>query len=230
METREEILKNRRFLRVRKFIEFSKVIAEINKIEDFPGNIAEHAIDNPQLIPVIINRAFLEIEMVNLDSMNLLLIISRKDPKILYPYLDFFIKLLDSDNGIIMRYVIEIITNLSAVDSENKFQGVFDKLYGLLFDGSIVTAAYIIDNSWKIVKNKPCLQKKVINELLKLENAPRYEKHKNILLGKVILSFDKCFDEIENKDEISLFVKRQLKNPRNATHVKAKRFLRKHSI
>ena len=212
METREEI------------------IAEIDKMEDFPGNIAEHAIDNPQLISVILNRASLEIEMVKLDSLNLLLIISRKDPKILYPNMDFFVELLDSNNDLIMRYVIEIITNLSTVDPENKINGIFDKLYSLLFDGSMVTAAHIIDNSWKIVKDKPDLRKKVIDQLLKVEKVPRDEKHQNIILGKVILSFDKYFDEIENKEEVILFVKRQLNNPRNATRVKAERFLRKYSI
>ena len=72
METREEI------------------IAEIEKMKDFPGNIAEHVIDNPQLFPTVLDKVYLEIERGELDSRNLLLIISRKEPKILYSNTDFF--------------------------------------------------------------------------------------------------------------------------------------------
>ncbi|MGB9978560.1 hypothetical protein [Methanobacterium sp.] len=96
----------------------------------------------------------------------------------------------------------DIIANLSAVDSQGRINNIFEKLYNFLSDESMITAGHVIDNSWKIVKSKPEYQKKVTNKLLELENIPRNQECKNILLGKAILSFDKYFDEIQNKEQV----------------------------
>lgn len=93
----------------------------------------------------------------------------------------------------------------------------------------MITAGHVIDNSWKIAKVNPKYQKKITDNLLKLESIPRDQKCRSILLSKVVLSFDKYFDEIQDKEEVISLVKRQLDNPRNATKVKAERFLKNHS-
>jgi hypothetical protein len=198
-------------------------------MEDFTGNIAEDVIDNPQLLPLILNGVYLEIERAKFDSINILLIISRENPGILYINMEYFTELLDNDNFIVTRYSIEIIANLSTVDCGNKVAILFGEFYGLIFGECMVTAVHVIDNSWKIVKAKPELQKKVIGKLMELGKVPRDEKSQNVLLGNLVLSFDKYFSEIDDKTNVISFVKRQLDNPRNATNVKAKRFLRKHS-
>ncbi|MGB9978559.1 hypothetical protein [Methanobacterium sp.] len=206
-----------------------EIIAEIDQMEDFAGNIAEDVINNPQLLPVVLDKIYSGTNKVKFDSASIVLVISRKSPEILYPYMDFFIELLDNKNKLNMWNTIEIIANLSAVDSQDRVNDIFDRFYDIIFDDSMVAAVHVIDNSWKIVKSKSELQERVIDKLLEIEKISWNKKRQNILLGHVIISFDKYFTEIHDKNRIISFVKRQLNNPRNATKVKAKRFLRKYA-
>jgi hypothetical protein len=95
----------------------------------------------------------------------------------------------------------------------------------------MITVAHVVDNSGKIAKARPQLTQRITNELLKIENIPTKphltQECKNILLGKTILAFSMYFDQIEKKDKLVSFVKRQVNNTRNATKVKAEKFLKK---
>jgi hypothetical protein len=79
----------------------------------------------------------------------------------------------------------------------------YSKFYGLLYEGSLITASHVVDNSGKIAVAKPNLQSKITNELLKIEKIPLpTEECKNILLSKTIVTFDMYFDKIQNKKEV----------------------------
>ena len=205
------------------------IAVELNQKEDYSKDIAEKAVKNPQLISILLNMVYSDITRVKFRSMKVLNIISGKNPEILYPDVDFFIKLLDNSNKVIMWNAMDILANLSAVDSQEKIEDIFEKFYGFLSDESMVTAGHVVDNSWKIARAKPKYQKKITDNLLELENIPRDQECRSILLGKAVLSFDKYFDEIQDKEDVISLVKRQLDSPRNATKVKAERFLKKHS-
>lgn len=205
------------------------IMNKIAQKKDISENIVEDVMENPQLLPDILDMVLSETARIKFRSAKILRIISAKDPKLLYPHIDFFIELLDSENRIINWNAIDIIANLSSVDSEGKINEIFDRYYNLIHDESMVTAGHVVDNSWKIVKSKPEYKEKITEVLLDIEKTPRDEECMNILLGKAILSFDKYFEEIEDKEEVTELVKRQLDNPRNATRSKAERFLKKHS-
>lgn len=202
---------------------------ELNQKEDHSKDIAEKAVTNPQLISILLNLISSDVARIKFRSIKVLNIISGKNPEILYPRVDFFIELLDTGNKVIMWNAMDILANLSAVDSQEKIEYIFEKFYGLLSDESMITAGHVVDNSWKIARAKPEYQKKITGNLLELENIPRDQECRSILLGKAILSFDKYFDEIHDKEEVISLVKRQLDSPRNATKVKAEQFLKKHS-
>ena len=55
--------------------------------------------------------------------------LSEERPEQLYPYMDFFITLLDSKYRILTWNAIGIIANLTQVDKENKFDVIFEKYY-----------------------------------------------------------------------------------------------------
>jgi hypothetical protein len=124
-----------------------------------------------------------------------------------------------------------VIANLTEVDIENKFDTIFDKYYSFLNDEYMVTVANIVGNSAKIAKAKPHLSQKITNELLKVENistSPHLTKEcKNVIVEKAILSFDMYFDQIQNKDDVTSFVRRQLNNTRKTARTKAEDFLKK---
>jgi hypothetical protein len=51
--------------------------------------------------------------------------------------------------------------------------------------------------------------------------------HSDIIFLKYVYKYYEFFNQIEDKDKVISFVKRQLDNSRNATKTKAERFLRK---
>jgi len=47
---------------------------------------------------------------------------------LVYPYFDFLVKLLDSENNFLKWSAIITISNLSSVDSKNQFEKFFEKV------------------------------------------------------------------------------------------------------
>ena len=202
----------------------SDILDKLGKKEIKAEEIAEE-IENSGFLPEILNGISSENPRVRFKSAKILRIVSEQNPEMLYSKMDSFIRLLDSENNILKWNAMDIIANLTLVDSENKFDEIFEKYYGLLSDESMVTAGHVADNSGKIAKAKPYLQNKITTELLKIESIPRGQECKNILLGKVILSFGQYIDQVKNKEKIISLAKRQLNNTRNATKKKAEKFL-----
>lgn len=204
------------------------MLGDLNRKQDNSESLARRIVKNPNQLSVVFNGVSSENPRIKFRSAKVLRIISKKNPELLYSKIDFFVDLLGSENNIIKWNAMDTLANLAIVDS-NKFDKIFKKFYGLLYEGSLITASHVVDNSGKIAGAKPNLQSKITNELLKIEKIPLpTEECKNILLGKTIVAFDMYFDQIQNKEVIS-FVKRQLTNSRNATKVKAEKFLNKNS-
>ena len=161
-------------------------------------------------------------------SIKALAIISRDKPTILYPYYKFFVNLIDSDDKILKWNAIDIVGNLSYIDSKNRLETkIIKKYFTLLFDEVMITAAHSVDNLWKFALNKPKFQKKITTELLKIDTIERNPECSNIIIGKTILAFKKYFHLVEDKDPVFSFVKRHLNNKRSGTRKKAEEFLKK---
>jgi len=201
----------------------------LSKKEVKAEDVAQSVIKNPRLLPELFNGISSENTRTRFKSAKILRIISEEDPEMLYSKMDFFINLLKSENKILKWIAIDVIGNLSSVDTENKFDKIFNKFYSLLADESMITAGHVIDSSGKIARAKPHLQNKITMELLRVEKIEyRTLECRNILLGKVILSFSQYIDQINNTEEMVSLAKRQLANPRRATRIKAEKFLRTH--
>ena len=207
---------------------------KLGKNEIITDELIKYVKKDFSLIPMIINGVYSQNPRIKFGCAKTLSKISETHPEKLYKEIDFFINLLDTENKIIKWNAIDIIANLNLVDSKNKFDDIFSKYYGFIDADSMVTVAHIVDNSGKIALAKPNLIKKITNELLKLEKIsikPRLTQEcKNILFGKSIIVFDQYFDQIEKSKEVISFIKRQLKNTRNATKIKAEKFMKKRNI
>jgi len=212
------------------FMEKIDILGKLGKKEIEAEDVAKNAIKDPSLLPEIFNGVSSTKARIRYGCAKILRIISEENPEKLYPRIDFFIELLDSDKRILKWIALYIIANLTKVDVKNRFDDIFDKYYGLLNAEYMVTVANVVGNSGKIARAKPHLSQKITSELLKLENltikSHLTQECKNILLGHAISAFDMYFDQIENKDEVISFVRRQLNNTRNATKVKAEKFLK----
>ena len=190
--------------------------------------LAKRVIRNPISLSELLEGIYSEKAAIKFKSAKILRIISEERPELLYPKWDFFEKLLDSENNIIKWNAMDVIANLTRVDSRNRFDKIFRKFYGMLYEGSLITAAHVVGNSWRIAKAKPGLGSRITSELLKVEKIPLpTEECRNILKGHAILSFSEYFDQIKEKGKVKSFARRELKNTRNATRSKAEKFLKK---
>jgi hypothetical protein len=198
--------------------------------------LANEVIKHPEIIPRLLEEINNPKGSIKFGCEKILRIVSEQKPEILYPYFDFYIKFLDSQNNFIKWGAIITISNLAAVDKEKKFDKIFSKYYSPITGKVMVTSANIIENSWKIVLARPELADKIANEILKSERS-QYEYHgklssecSNVVFGHAIESFGHFYDKIINKKVVDSFIKRQLNNTRKPVAKKAEKFIRKYQI
>ena len=118
---------------------------------------------------------------------------------------------------------VRILANLTHVDKENRFEGLFDRYYALLND-SVIVAGHLAACSGTISKAKPELRSNITQQLLNIDKI--MQKHKDLVKAYVIDAFYEYFREAENKSEILQFVRGQLNSRSPKTRKKAKQFLR----
>ena len=197
--------------------------------------IVDRVIDKPDEIDELIEALKVEKRAVKFSYEKVLRLVSERRPELIYPYFDVFAGLLDCDNSFLKWGAIMTVANLTAVDTEKKFEAIFRKYYAPIPGPVMVTAANIIGSSARIALAKPELTQAITSEILKVEKA-RYERKgkpspecRNVAIGQAIDSFDKFFEQIDDKKSVIAFVKRQLKNTRKSVVKKAERFIRKHT-
>ena len=176
------------------------------------------------MLPELLEGLKSKNETERYNSFKVLLLISEEHPEVLYSKWDFFIDMIDSDNAYWKLSAVRIIANLTRVDTENRFEEIFNKYYNLLND-SVIVAGHITANSGKIARAKPTLQAEITNKLLNIDKTN--QEHKDLVKAGAIESFSEYFEEAKNKDEIIEFVKQQLDSNSPKTKKKAKEFLKK---
>jgi len=186
---------------------------------------------NFNLIPEIVNAMTSSKAAIRYGCGKVLMDLSEENPEKLYPHMDFFIKLLDSKYRIITWQAMAIIANLTKVDKDNKFEEIFDKYYSFISNDYMVTVANIVGHSGKIALAKPHLIDKITEELLRIENiktTPHLTPEcKRVITEQAIISFDKFFNKVKNKEKIISFAEKQLNSSRKTLKSKAGDFLNK---
>jgi len=206
----------------------SNILQQIARKDSNKEKIAEKIIKNSELLPELFAGLQAPEAIIKYGSNKVLVIISEKNPAVLYPKLDFFIMQLDSENNFLKWGAIEIIANLCRIDSTHHFENVFNKYFSPIHEHHMITAANTIKAAVKIASNKHNLTEKISEEILKVEEAD-YETTEcnNIVIGQAIKSLNELFPQLKTKESVFAFVKRQLKNKRPATRKKAEIFIRK---
>ncbi len=144
--------------------------------------IAREAIKNSEIISYLLEGVEYKNARVKFGCFNTLVLISENKPELLYSYFDSFAKNLDSDNNFFKLGAIKIIANLSKIDNKNRFDRIFDKFYSFIADPAMTTAANVVKGSPIIVKAKPYLTERIVNQLLKVSQIKyKTDECKNIL-------------------------------------------------
>jgi 2'-5' RNA ligase len=186
---------------------------------------------NFDMLPRVLDGVSSSKAAIRYGCAKVLMDLSEEHPEELYPYMDFFVNLLNSNYRILTWNAMAIIANLARVDKDKKFEAIFDKYYSFLNDEYMVTVANVVGQSGKIALAKPYLVQKITDELLKVENisvTPHLtEECRRVIAEKAIESFDLFFEEIEQKEKVVSFVERQLNSSRTKLRIEAEDFLKK---
>jgi hypothetical protein len=206
----------------------SKLLQQIARKDSNKERIADKVNKNSELLPELFNGLLAAEARIKYGSNKVLIIISEKNPSVLYPKLDFFTDQLDSENNFLKWGAIEIIANLCKVDSAHHFENIFSKYFSSIHGYHMITAANTIKAAVVIAAFKHNLIEKIAEEILKVEEAD-YETAEcnNIVIGQAIASLGVLFPQLKNKKPVFDFVKRQMKNKRPATRKKAETFVKK---
>ena len=195
--------------------------------------LLEKVKQNYELIPEILGGISSSKPAIRYSCAKVIMDLSEEEPEKLYAHMDFFIKMLESKYRILTWNAIITIANLTKVDSEKKFDSIFDKYYNFLDDEYMVTVANVVGNSGKIALAKPYLTQKITNELLKVENisiTPHLsEECKRVITQHAIKTFELFFSQIEEKDKVISFVKKHLNSSRETLRKESENFLKKWS-
>ena len=188
---------------------------------------------NFNLLPEVLNGVSSSKAAIRYGCAKVLMDLSEEHPEKLYPYMGFFIALLDSKYRILTWNAMAILANLAKVDVDKKFDVVFNKYYSYLNDAYMVTVANVVGNSAKIALAKPYLIQKITNELLKVENistTPHLtEECTRVIAEQAIKSFAVFFDKIKQKEKVVSFASRYLNSSRKTLKKAAEEFVTKFS-
>jgi hypothetical protein len=162
------------------------------------------------------------------NCFKVLLQISDDHPLVLYPEWDYFVGLLNSGNSYHRSIGLQIIANLTRIDDENRFDGIFDQYFDLLDDEKVVTARYLAQSAGRIARAKPHLQARITERLLGIDGTHHTQERKDLISADIIQSFEEFFEDSCDKEEILAFVEKQLGCSSPKTRKAAKAFLDKH--
>lgn len=205
------------------------LLEKLGNREILPRDLAEVVKKNMDLLPKIIEGVTSPNKRIKNGTAKILRTISEDYPERLYPKFDFFVKHMNGNDTILKWLAMDTIANLAPIDKKNRIDKILSTYYRLLSDESMVTAAHAVESLGKIAKAKSKYQEEITRQLFRVKTIERGSECRNILLGKVILAFDGYMDQVHDKKEIISFVKRELNNSRNATSVKAEKFLKRYN-
>jgi hypothetical protein len=205
-------------------------MAEVSKKFNNADRLEREIEKNTSLIPAAIEGLNSPEASVRFKAAKILSLLSQKKPAALYPYFEHLERLLRSPNKILKWNALDILAQLSTVDSDHKFSTIMTRYYDCLKEGNLITAAHVVENSAVIVKAVQDRESEITTLLASVERLTLpTEECRNILQGKVIETFDRYFILSANKETMLNFAQKQLTNARPATQKKAANFVKKYS-
>jgi hypothetical protein len=187
------------------------------------------------LIPLLIEGVGSQKAQVRYSCASVLVDLSAKHPKKLYPHIDFFISLLDNKRRILVWNGLASVANLCAVDVDKKFDAIIDRYYAFLDDEYMVTVANVVGNSARIALAKPYLVSRITAEMLrvdKISTSPHITSEcKKVIAEQAVKSFDQFFNLMppHEKTKVLSFVEKHVDSPRMSLQREAVRFLKHHA-
>ena len=161
------------------------------------------------------------------NCLKALMLVAQQHPELPYAHWDVLVGLLRSENTYFKLRGANLIAAVVCVDSDNRFERIFDEYHDLLDGRSVTAATYIAGNSGKIAMAKPALESKIRSRLFSIDDTHHPPQRRDLIKGRAVEAFGEYFEEAEDKDQILEFVRSQLEAHSPRTRKKAKEFLEK---
>jgi len=197
-----------------------------------PEDIAEIAVKDKNILEELLHGVSPQnsLEKLRSNSHQALLIMSSKYPGTLYERWDYFADLLKSKHSFSRTSGLYIITNLTIIDKENKFDKIYDDYFSLINDEALSVAAHTAKLFGKIALTKPNFESLITEKLLSIDRTSHTESHKSLVKAYIIEAFDYYFNKASDKEEITMFVKDQFESKSPKAKKLAEKFLKKYCI
>lgn len=190
-------------------------------------NIVRRVLEEKNYLSKVLEGILAKEDSVRYPNAIALEILSKENPKIIYPEWNFFIELLKSKNAYHKSIAISTISNLAIIDEKNRFEDIFRDFFKLIDDTSVIVSRKLAIYAGKIAIAKVSLKSKITDVLLSIDDTQHSPSRKDLIKGDIIESFSEYFEDIKDKKIIIEFVKKQLDSSSPSTVKKAKEFLLK---
>lgn len=160
--------------------------------------------------------------------------VSERNPERIYPHASKVIQWLNHKNSFIKWDGILTLSNLLAIDHNDKLNNVLNDYLEMIHSPQMITAGNVIGNAWKIVVAKPKQDYHITSKLIEVPFNIYYHKGEpspecnNILCGKVIECFEHYFEYSNCHALMIKFAQDQLSNSRKLVVKRAECFLKNH--
>ncbi|KYK38639.1 MAG: hypothetical protein AYK18_06415 [Theionarchaea archaeon DG-70] len=199
---------------------------ELSKEDINIKGIAGKALQDEKVLSELLEGILSKADAIRYTSFQVLLLLSETHPDILYPHWDYIADLLGSTNNYTKYIAVYLIANLTKIDTENKFDEIFDTYYSILEGKKTMTAAHVAAVSGKIARYKPVFKEKITEKLLSIDTIHKGSQ-KELIKGYAIHALDEYIEDVENREPILKFVQEQLQSKSPKTRKTAEKFLEK---
>ena len=183
------------------------MIPEMNDKDVDIESVTQKILADEVLLSEILEGLVSKHETFRYNCHKVLMQLTEKNGELLYHYWDYLVELLDSQNSYRKMSAIHLISNLVKVDTEDRFEQIFDKYYSLLDDKSVIVAIYAAACSGRIVKAKPQLESQITSKLLNIDNTHHNEGRMMLVKTGAIQAFDEYFAFSTDKERILDFAR-----------------------
>lgn len=202
---------------------------EVCKKDFDPAKVAALAIRDPECLAKAIAGLDESKATIKYGCDKVLRYLAAHSPEVLYPHFDEFAANLNSDKTILKWGAIEIISYLAQVDSDRKFDPIFEQYFAPIKGPVLITAANLIKAARRIASARPDLADRIAAKLLAVETA-RYKtaECRQIALCEAVRTFDDILPLVSDKAAVVAFVRKRRKSRRHSTKQAADKFLHRH--
>ena len=156
---------------------------------------------------------------------------SQERPELFYQYWPEIASLLKHKNSYHRDFALTILANLTQADQGNLFSKIFYDYFEHINDEKFMTGQCCVQNSIKILRNKPELQEQIIALLLDIDNQCAYpEKQKELLKSDILEILDEVYEKVGDKKEVDEFIKEGISSISPKTRRKAKELVGKYGL